>query len=158
MRRQEGFSILEVLIVMTIIGVLVAIAIPELHNAKIRAEIGAVTGESKNLYTAFKRYYLDYNAYPNASSAPAFDLVTFDPLTELELYRGGMVKYFEASRADAYDSPDDQGTNQEFWLEMTLRLDPSVRFLVADSNDAPLGGGAWMDGVFVYRNGVLKPI
>jgi hypothetical protein len=40
---------------------------------------------------------------------------------------------------------------------MTLDFDPTVRFLVADSDNAPLGGGNYMDGVFMYRDGTLHP-
>ena len=61
-------------------------------------------------------------------------------------------------RIDVYQSPDDQGLNQEFWLEMTLERDPSIRLLVTHSDDAPLSGGVWLDGVFVYRNGKLEPV
>ena len=61
-------------------------------------------------------------------------------------------------QADAYDSPDDNGLNQEFWLELTLRYDPSVRFLIADSDNSPLGGGDYYDGIYLFRDGVLTPI
>ena len=41
---------------------------------------------------------------------------------------------------------------------MTMDFDPTVRFLVADSNDAPLSGGTDMDGVYLYKNGVLRSL
>ena len=157
MRNEKGFSILEVLVVMTIIGILTSIVIPELFNAKIRAQVSAVSAESKSLLTGFKQYYLDWGAYPNSSLTPAFDLVTFDPVRSAGFYHGRMTNLLLNERADAYDSPDDAGSNQEFWLEMTLQSDPSVRFVVADSNDAPLSGGAILDGVYVYRDGTLVP-
>lgn len=157
MRNEKGFSILEVLVVMTIIGILTSIAIPELVHAKIRAQVSAVSTESKSLLTGFKQYYLDWGAYPNSVSDPAFDLATFDPVRSAGFYRGTMTNLLRNERADGYDSPDDTGENQEFWLEMTLESDPSVRIVVADSNDAPLSGGAILDGVYVYRNGTLVP-
>ena len=157
MRNEKGFSILEVLVVLTIIGILTSIAIPELFNAKIRAQISAVSVESKSLLTGFKQYYLDWGAYPNSVSDPAFDLATFDPVRSAGFYHGTMTRLLRNERADSYDSPDDTGENQEFWLEMTLKSDPSVRIVVADSNDAPLSGGAILDGVYVYRYGTLDP-
>ena len=43
-------------------------------------------------------------------------------------------------------------------LEMTLDRDPEIRLLVARSDDAPASGGSWVDGVFLVRGGVLKPL
>jgi hypothetical protein len=63
-----------------------------------------------------------------------------------------------STRPDGYDSPDDGGPNQEFWLEMTLQLDPGIRMVVANSNDAPLSGGDWLDGIYLYRDGVLSKL
>ena len=91
-------------------------------------------------------------------SLPKFELDTLEPLISLGYYKGSITPKLSNNRADAYDSPDDQGSNQEFWLEMTLKAEPSVRFLVVDSDNAPLSGGTYLDGIYVYLNGVLTPI
>ena len=96
--------------------------------------------------------------YPNVSSAPAFELDTFEPLVGQGYYNAHVLSRLQNQQADAYDSPDDLGTNQEFWLEFTLEYDPTIRFLVADSDDAPLWGGDFADEIYLYRNGVLTPI
>jgi hypothetical protein len=88
----------------------------------------------------------------------AFDLVSFEPLVSAGYYDGAVKPKLFAEAADGYDSPDDTGTNQEFWLEMTLMYDPTVRFLVADSNDSLLGGGEHYDGIYLFKDGVLTPI
>lgn len=155
---SKGFTIVEVLIVLAILAIVVAIAIPGLNQARIRAEIGAALGDGRTLYMAFKEYYVDYGVYPNATSAPVFNLATFEPLRGQKYYRGNLVHLLQGNRADAYDSPDDRGPNQEFWVEMTLSIDPTIRFVVANSDDAPLGGGQWLDGVYYFRNGVLQKI
>jgi prepilin-type N-terminal cleavage/methylation domain-containing protein len=155
---QRGFTLIELLIVVAIIAILMGIAIPMLHRAVIRAEISAVGAEARTLYTAFSQHYIDQDAYPYASNAPAFELDTFEPLVTFGYYSGNLMKKLQSRQADAYDSPDDLGVNREFWLEMTLRRDPSIRFLVADSDNAPLSGGKYMNGIFLYRNGVLTPI
>ena len=83
---------------------------------------------------------------------------TFAPLSTQNYYRGNVFQWLVGNKADAFDSPDDGGPNTEFWVEMTLSLDTTVRFVVANSNDAPLGGGQWLDGVYLFRNGQLTKI
>lgn len=148
---QRGFTLVELMIAVAIIAVLMAIAIPELQEARVRSEMRAVTSDLRSLHTAFKQYYLDHGAYPD--SGAAFNLATFNPLTSNGYYNGRVSAVMLNDTADAYDAPDDIGPNQEFWIEMTLQLDNAVRFLVADSNDAPLAGGDEHDGVAVFRGG-----
>ena len=155
---HRGFTLIELLIVVVIIGILVAIIIPLMQGALLRAHVSAAGAEARTVYTAFKRHYIDWNEYPNASSAPTFQLDTFEPLVSRNYYNGAITPKLANNQADAYDSPDDQGDNQEFWLEMTLKYDSSIRVLVVDSDDAPLAGGAYFDGIYVYQNGVLTAI
>ncbi len=150
---QKGFTIVEILIVLTIIGVLLAIAIPELHEARTRAVVSAVVADAKTIHHAFKQYMVDHSGY-----YPSMTLNEFEPLRSQGAYNGTVSRLLLNGSADGFDSPDDVGTNQEFWLEMTLAFDPTVRILVADSDNAPIGGGNWYDGVYRFKNGVLEPL
>jgi prepilin-type N-terminal cleavage/methylation domain-containing protein len=158
MHSQRGFSLLEVLIVAGTIAVLVAIAIPMMRDAMTRAHISAAATDAKAIYVAFKRFHVDNSMYPYASNDPAFQLDSFEPLVSMGYYDGRLSSRLIGGAADAYDSPDDSGANQEFWLEVTLAYDPTVRFLIADSDDAPLAGGGYYDGIFLFRNGSLTPL
>jgi prepilin-type N-terminal cleavage/methylation domain-containing protein len=158
MGNQKGFSLLELLVVVAIIAVLTAIAIPLMRDAIVRAHISAAATDAKAIYVAFKRHHMDTSMYPYASNEPAFQLDTFEPLVSMGYYDGRLTSRLVGNTADAYDSPDDNGVNQEFWLEVSLAYDPTVRFLISDSDDAPLAGGRYMDGIFLFRNGVLTPL
>ena len=70
-------------------------------------------------------------------------------------YQGNMLERLNNNQADSYDSPDDQGPNQEFWVQLTVRIDPSYQVLIASSDNAPLGSGNWMEGVYTFKDGVL---
>ena len=154
----RGFSLVELLVVVATIAVLIAITVPMMQLAMLRAHIGAMATDSKAIFQAFKQHYIDNNMYPNAVSNPKFELATFEPLVSMRYYDGRVVSKLVDGQADAYDSPDDKGKNQEFWVEMTLKYNTEVRFLVADSDNAPLSGGEYMDGIYMYRNGVLTAL
>jgi prepilin-type N-terminal cleavage/methylation domain-containing protein len=150
---QKGYSLIELLMVLATLAVLTAIAVPLMQDALLRASISSVATDAKSIHVAFKRYQMDHHAYPAAG--PTFHLDTFNPLTSGGYYDGRVVSMLAGDSADGYDAP---ANNQEFWLEMTLAYDHSVRFLVADSDNAPLSGGDHMAGVYMYKNGVLHSL
>lgn len=125
-----------------------------MQRAALEGDTRAVLLEAQELYAAFDRYHERNGAFPSSWVEPAFELDSFEPFRKRGYYSGGLPAKLRHRRADAYGSPDDRGANQEFWIELSLERDPAVRVLVARSDDAPLGGGEWRDGVFLYRDGV----
>jgi prepilin-type N-terminal cleavage/methylation domain-containing protein len=160
--RQGGFTLIELVIVVAILCILAAIFVANLKRSIVKDHISDVAAEARQVHQAFQQYHRDHGMYPNASDPPALNLRTLSPLPGVPgdgtHDAGNVVEHLLRGRADAYDSPDDRGNNQEFWLELTLEADPSIRFLIAESDNAPLGGGQWREGVFMYRNGILAPI
>lgn len=65
MRKTIGFTLIELLIVVAIIAILAAIAIPNLLEAQIRAKVSRVKSEQKTLALALESYHVDNNSYPN---------------------------------------------------------------------------------------------
>ena len=151
MIKDKGFTLIELIIVIAIIGILAAVAVPFMLSYSKRAHYAVALSEGKEVYHAFVDYFFENNQFPNATSNPAFQLTTFSPLN----YQGNIFSKLVNNQADAYDSPDDQGSNQEFWLRMTLAADPSVQFLIAYSDNADLAPGQWLEGIFVFRNGAM---
>jgi prepilin-type N-terminal cleavage/methylation domain-containing protein len=150
--KEKGFTVIELLIVISIVSIFAAVAIPV---SRVKAHRAAVLSECKKVYIAFSMFYIDNEMFPNATSDPPFNLVSLNPLESQGYYNGDITSRLRKGRADSYDSPDDRGRNQEFWLQLTLDADPNVRFLVARSDNAPLGGGQYLDGVYMFRDGVM---
>lgn len=62
-RNEKGFTLIELMIVVAIIGILAAIAIPQFSNYRKRAANVAAMSDAKNLATAQEMYYTDNNTY-----------------------------------------------------------------------------------------------
>ena len=67
-RNSKGFTLIELLIVVAIIGIIVAIAIPNLLNAIQRAKQRRSMGDIRTTATAIEAYAVDLNRYPPAAA------------------------------------------------------------------------------------------
>lgn len=67
--KKKGFTLIELLIVVAIIAILAAIAIPNFLAAQIRAKVSRIKGEFNTLGTALEAYNVDENTYPIYKSA-----------------------------------------------------------------------------------------
>ena len=63
-RRRAGFSLIELLIVVVIIGILAAIAIPQFANTKGKALVAKVKSDLRQLATAEEAYFYGTGQYP----------------------------------------------------------------------------------------------
>ncbi len=66
--KQRGFTLIELLIVVAIIGIIAAIAIPNLLNAINRGKQKRTMADVRQIATAIESYAIDNTAYPVASS------------------------------------------------------------------------------------------
>ena len=69
--NAKGFTLIELLIVVAIIGIIAAIAIPNLLNAIDRGKQKRTMADLRSMGTAIEEYSIDNNFYPQATSVAA---------------------------------------------------------------------------------------
>lgn len=63
---QKGFTLIELMIVVAIIGILAAVAIPAYSDYTARSQVTEAVGLASGYKTGFAEYYADRGVWPNA--------------------------------------------------------------------------------------------
>ncbi|MDO6707478.1 type II secretion system major pseudopilin GspG [Photobacterium sp. 1_MG-2023] len=90
-RQQRGFTLLEVMVVIVILGVLASLVVPNLLGNKEKADQQKVVTDIGALEQALDMYKLDNSIYPN--NEQGLDALVKAPSPEPRNYRnGGYIK------------------------------------------------------------------
>lgn len=67
-KSQKGFTLIELMIVVAIIGILAAFAIPAYQNYLIRAQVAEGLSLSSDAQTAVTAYHMEVGGWPNVDA------------------------------------------------------------------------------------------
>ena len=80
-RLQDGFTLIELMIVMSILGLLLSIALPKYFQGLERAKESVLLQDLKIIREAIDHFYQDKGVYPGQLN----DLVSYQYLNEIPL-------------------------------------------------------------------------
>jgi prepilin-type N-terminal cleavage/methylation domain-containing protein len=69
-KPESGFTLIELLIVVAIIAILAAIAVPNFLEAQTRSKVARVKADLRTLAVGIEAYRVDSNSYPEGSDNP----------------------------------------------------------------------------------------
>lgn len=73
LKRQDGFTLVELMVVVAIIGLLSAVAIPNFKKYQAKAKVSEAKLQLSAAYTAEAAFFSDYNIYHNCLAYMGYD-------------------------------------------------------------------------------------
>lgn len=138
-RHNSGFTLIELMIVVAIIGILAAIAVPNFISYRNKARVAAAVGSSGSIRDVMASYAADSdgNLFPlNA------DINNWDDLVGLTTQNGGSLKDTEVAQGMALGSYDDLGNGTihgEDYVFILYALDVKPEMIGAQIEVRPSG-------------------
>ncbi|HUT26143.1 MAG TPA: prepilin-type N-terminal cleavage/methylation domain-containing protein [Sumerlaeia bacterium] len=108
---RRAFTLIELLIVVAIIAILAAIAVPNFLEAQTRSKIARAKGDMRSLGTALQSYAVDYGTYPDERNEYGRYYVQYIVLLSTPVaYITSTLLVDPFSTIDYHNQPDFKGT------------------------------------------------
>ena len=156
-QQEEGFTLIELMVVVMIISLASAIAVPALQSATDKARRNAMIADGRVLYDAFMTYHVDEGHFPPESGPDGFDRQTLDPLAREGYYpiAQAFLGKLAGNGVLLYLAPNISSPDSEFIAVMRADYDRNVVVVVAHTRIIH-AAGQFLDGVYLITNGELE--
>jgi len=153
-RNQKGFTLIELLIVVAIIGILAAIAIPNLLTAMQRSKQKRTMADMRTIATAWEARATDVNRYNAAGMT--LPTISVDPAT--------LGNYLSPTYVKTFPQRDGWGKNWNFFMDQTIATATAAQVyaIVSAGKDGAFQGTSIVGGAttafdcdIVYSNGTF---
>lgn len=99
---KRAFTLIELLIVVAIIAILAAIALPNFLEARTRAAVARVQADQKSVAAALEAYAVDHNHYPAYGNPRDYALFAGEPVVFLPVSLTTPVAHLSALPPDPF--------------------------------------------------------
>ncbi|MGB4339732.1 MAG: prepilin-type N-terminal cleavage/methylation domain-containing protein [Candidatus Hydrothermia bacterium] len=130
--KRKGFTLIELLIVIAIIAILAAIAIPQFSRYRVRAYNGAAESDLRNARTTYEAFFADWQHYPGTVAADSGNV---------GIAWGGHEDTFSLSTGVYFGSNTDEGGNVSYTMG-THHV----------QGDTEYGGDSDVQGIYYQRD------
>ncbi|HUT25753.1 MAG TPA: prepilin-type N-terminal cleavage/methylation domain-containing protein [Sumerlaeia bacterium] len=131
---RTAFTLIELLIVVAIIAILAAIAVPNFLEAQVRAKVANVMSDYRALRTALETYRVDNNIYPpHVAEGQYGDYMWFAKLTSPVAYITSVPEspFTEWTSGSNYAVPSGaRRRNYEYWPAGGGTVDPGRTYAI----------------------------
>jgi len=100
MKSQKGFTLIELMIVVAIIGILAAIAIPQFASYRQRAFNSAAESDMRNIMNGEEAYYADNETYADVTNAVTGPANSFGSLSGVKISKNVKAKVTGSGASD----------------------------------------------------------
>lgn len=108
MKPRSAFTLIELLIVVAIIAILAAIAVPNFLEAQARSKVSRAKSDLRALATGMEAYAVDQNSYPpdmeGVADAGQAGLIPYQDYANGQFHLTSPVAYLTSAVHDPFDS------------------------------------------------------
>ena len=141
-QSESGFTLVELLVVMLILGLLAAIAIPAFFNQRAKAQDAEAKSAAKTVQTALETYATDNNG--QYTGATAAKLNTIEPTIITTGTGGGAIKTLTVgTNSYTIEVYSDSGTANTFSISRASAGTLTYPCASPGTGGCPSGSGGW---------------
>lgn len=117
---QQGFTLIELMIVIAIIGILAAVALPAYQDYTTRAKLSEGITLASSAKTAVSEHYMSRNSFPSNNTSAGYSSPTTDYVDSITVSSGQITIVYnteagvDASETDLVLSPS-TGSGRVAW-------------------------------------------